>query len=77
MLRCEDSALSDVSAPLSGNLCVFPGSHHTLHPRMRSGGRLAGIDAPDGPETPESGGGSAACQSSRADTALRSPNQRW
>ncbi|OQR82385.1 hypothetical protein ACHHYP_16136 [Achlya hypogyna] len=36
-------ALSDVPAPQSGNLIVFPGSHHTLHGMLQEGGVLAGV----------------------------------
>ena len=37
-------ALSDVRAPLAGNLCVFPGSHRRLQPLLLPDGRLRGYE---------------------------------
>ena len=37
-------ALSHVPKSLSGNLAVFPSSHHVLHDLMLPGGRLRGFD---------------------------------
>ena len=50
-------ALSDVPGPLCGNFAVFPGSHVRLHQKMRSGGRLVGVDAEETEDTGETGVG--------------------